>query len=587
MRGKLNAYFLAIFLLPPAVWSVMMYLSGTVSYSQILSMAAEPTVLGFLVLMVGITLFWLNRLVVPAALNEDERNLTKSQKTVFWFPVILLLLIGIHALAGVSLALSSLPTTTPLVWMVGMVFGIAEAFCLSLPFYVLAISQLERKMGGKAFKGNERHFPLAIRVGSGLISLIFSSLVSVGVLYVVWQVTLAQRYQIPAEEIAASFKSLLVFLLILMLAGIGFVAAVMSSISTSLGMLVRQLKKGVSSGADLTVRLPVVANDETGKTAHFFNLWMERLAQTVGQVKDSSVELADLSKSLAKAAEEAGNSSQQAAASVQEIASGAESQAHNLDDLNVQVQTVSEAARRLGLETNKIKEEASQAARVGAEGYATSQRAEECMKDLDKAVEAILLSVQEMGQAADAIGKATEVIGGIADETRLLALNAAIEAARAGEYGRGFAVVASEVRELADSSVQSTEEIERLVHAVQQKARAALDQVESSREIVQKSVEAVLATGRAFNRVSAGANATSQAAERVVEELETVIKSVQEETAKVGELAALSQETAASAEESAASVEELAASAQEVAALADKLAKLAESLRTGVSMFHV
>nr|WP_320011745.1 methyl-accepting chemotaxis protein [uncultured Desulfobulbus sp.] len=69
--------------------------------------------------------------------------------------------------------------------------------------------------------------------------------------------------------------------------------------------------------------------------------------------------------------------------------------------------------------------------------------------------------VNELGLAAQEIGKVVEAITEISEQVNLLALNATIEAARAGDAGKGFAVVANKIKELARQTAEATGEIKR------------------------------------------------------------------------------------------------------------------------------
>jgi methyl-accepting chemotaxis protein/ABC-type sugar transport system substrate-binding protein len=82
-------------------------------------------------------------------------------------------------------------------------------------------------------------------------------------------------------------------------------------------------------------------------------------------------------------------------------------------------------------------------------------------------VEDAAATIQRLGVESGRIDEILSVINDIAEQTNLLALNASIIAAQAGEHGRGFSVVAGEIKELAERTRSSTQEIGAIIRSVQ------------------------------------------------------------------------------------------------------------------------
>lgn len=157
----------------------------------------------------------------------------------------------------------------------------------------------------------------------------------------------------------------------------------------------------------------------------------------------------------------------------------------NVGDLS---DRTSEKSEELYEKGRSLEEKSHSMVAESAEGTREVNATAEVIKDLGIQIQASEQNMANLSERSVEIQSIVGVIEGIAAQTNLLALNASIEAARAGESGKGFAVVAQEVRKLAESTSDSTANIQTLTSALREEIEQALVATRKSAELVEKGV---------------------------------------------------------------------------------------------------
>jgi twitching motility protein PilJ len=303
------------------------------------------------------------------------------------------------------------------------------------------------------------------------------------------------------------------------------------------------------SDGDFTARAEVT-EDMMGAIADSFNAMADQFTDVISKVKVAT-------ESVDITSEEVARQTMGLAEKNIEQVKGVGMAIESIETMVKSIREVAENARQSA--------SVSQKSRINAqEGALAVDQTNKAMVEIREQINETARSIKRLGESSLEIGNIVQIIDDIADRTSILALNASIQAAMAGDAGHGFAVVADEVQRLADSSSNSTKQIELLVKSIQTEIKDVTNRIDES---IGKVVQGTKLADGAHDKLQEIENVSNQLAELIeaitsatnsqVSMSETISKTMED----VGEV---SRESSLSSQDSAASMNILIQTAREL-----------------------
>jgi methyl-accepting chemotaxis protein len=371
------------------------------------------------------------------------------------------------------------------------------------------------------------------------------------------------------------------------------------SITGPLKIVMEDLSK-VEQG-DLTTRIDMNREDELGvlaKTTDSMSLGLQKIMKDLvadaNATANASKELSEISVRLASEAEETlaqsssvASTTEQMSVNINAMAGGAEQASANANEvagaadlMSANMNTIAAAIEEMSASISEIANNTADVHHIATEATTKATEATGVMSKL--------------GMAAKEIGQVTDVIKKIADKTNLLALNATIEAASAGESGKGFAVVASEIKELANQSAKSADDIAKRIDGIQSGAIDAVNVISDVSGIIENinhSVETIAThvdqQTKASNEIANNVAQANAGAKRVAGAISEVARGANDVSKNATEAARGAHEVSSSVSNVSLAAKQ---SSQEVSIANQRindLARIAQEQKNTVSRFKV
>lgn len=356
---------------------------------------------------------------------------------------------------------------------------------------------------------------------------------------------------IPQSAIVAQASTIKIVSITMIIIAMVIAVLIGGYFATSISKTIQHImsKLELAAGGDLTVAIDVKSRDEFGILAGSTNGMIANVKQLIEKTKhvsgkvDTSVEtVSDSAKNLLRETKEITMAIQEIEKGVVQQAEDSEGCLRQMDELSDRINDVSENSERIA----KIADETNEIVHSGI------QSIDELKGNANSTVEIthqVIEEILNLKESSKSISNIISAINEIAEQTNLLSLNASIEAARAGDAGRGFAVVAAEIRKLAEQSVNSANEIGKIVEDINEKTNDTVKIAKKAEDVVEVQGVSLENATTVFNQIQERFAGLVSNLSNITGGIEQIADAKAQTIDAIQSISAVSQETAAASEE--------------------------------------
>lgn len=366
-----------------------------------------------------------------------------------------------------------------------------------------------------------------------------------------------------------------------------FIITVVVAVETIVKPLRRQNKQlsdiidNINSGkGDLTMRVDVKSHDEIGQSAIGINHFIETLQNIMSKIINNSNVLDGVVGKVAESVNSSSDSANDISAIMEELSATMEEVSATTGGVSSNTASAEEKVKGMAEQTKIISQYAQE---MKGRAVTLEQTANDNKNSTSQVINDItgeLNTALENSRSVEKVAQLTEDILSISSQTNLLALNASIEAARAGEAGKGFAVVADEIRQLADSSRETANNIqtinEQVIEAVNGLVKASERIISYINENILPDYEAFVQGGRQYSEDAVHIDDSMAEYEKSAEE---ILSTMIEITDAIEGINKAVEESANGVTDAAVNVDSLVQSMSEVHGKMEENSSVAKNLK--------